>query len=131
MSCDSHIQGIVTKANKLLGLLKKTCPLLQGTEVRRTLYLSIVKSKLSYATEVWFPIHTKVKTKIEIIQRRATNWIRKSKPGVTSYKSNQILFHTILFILTSLITLLKINLHLNTNNDKWTKFIWASIWLSK
>ena len=42
----SHIQGIATKANKLLGLLKRTCPLLQGTKVRRTLYLSIVKSQL-------------------------------------------------------------------------------------
>ena len=30
--------------------------------------------------------HTKLKTKVERIQRRATNWILKSKPGVKPYK---------------------------------------------
>ena len=46
-----YIQGIVTKANKLLGLLKRTCPLLQGTKVRRTLYLFTVKSPLTRSSK--------------------------------------------------------------------------------
>ena len=44
LSWDSHIH--TAKANKLLGLLKRTCPLLTGISVRRSLYLSSVKSQL-------------------------------------------------------------------------------------
>ena len=44
LSWDSHIHTITAKANKLLGLLKRTCSLLTGVSVRRSLYLSLVKS---------------------------------------------------------------------------------------
>ena len=52
LSWDTYINVIVAKSNKLLGLLKRTCPLLTDVKVRRTLYLSLVKSQVSYATEV-------------------------------------------------------------------------------
>ena len=55
LSWDSHVMHIVLKTNRMLGLLKRTCPLITDVEVRRTLYLSLVKSQLSYATEVWSP----------------------------------------------------------------------------
>ena len=38
LSWDTHINVIVAKSNKLLGLLKRTCPLLTDVKVRRTLY---------------------------------------------------------------------------------------------
>ena len=38
-------------ANKLLGLLKRTCPFLTEIQVPHTLYLAIVKSQLCYAGE--------------------------------------------------------------------------------
>ena len=44
LSWDSHIHTITAKANKLLGLLKRTCSLLTGVSVRRSLYMSLVKS---------------------------------------------------------------------------------------
>ena len=75
LSWNPHIQNIVSKANKLLGHLKRTCPLLPDVNVRRTLYLSIVKSQLSYATVVWSPHHIYLKLKTERVQRRATRWI--------------------------------------------------------
>ena len=50
LSWVKHINAIVSKANKLLGLLKRTCPLLLNVAVRRTLYLSLVKSQLCYRT---------------------------------------------------------------------------------
>ena len=55
LSWNSHVMHIVLKTNRILGLLKRTCPLITDVEVRRTLYLSLVKSQLSYATEVWSP----------------------------------------------------------------------------
>ena len=55
LSWELHIQSITAKANKLLGLLKRTRPLLKDVSLRRTLYLSLVKSQLSYATHAWSP----------------------------------------------------------------------------
>ena len=40
---NTHIDTITAKANKMLGLLKRTCPLLTRTKIRRSLYLSLVK----------------------------------------------------------------------------------------
>jgi hypothetical protein len=53
---NTHITQIVNKSNKMLGLLRRTCPLLTDCDVRRTLYLSLVKSQLCYATEVWVTV---------------------------------------------------------------------------
>ena len=57
-----HINAIVSKANKLLGLLKHTCQLLLNVAVRRTLYLSLVKLQLCFGTQVWSPSHTRLAT---------------------------------------------------------------------
>ena len=46
---------IVLKTNRMVGLLKRTCPLITDVEVRRTLSLSLVKSQLSYATDCSLP----------------------------------------------------------------------------
>ena len=87
---ESHIHAIIAKANKLLGLLKRTCPLLTDTKVRRTLCLSLVKSQLCFATEIWSPAHSSLKAKLERVQqdgsKTATRWILKTKLGEISYK---------------------------------------------
>jgi hypothetical protein len=79
LSWDSHIQRISAKANRMLGLLKRTCPLLTQVHVRRTLYLALVKSQVFYASEVWSPHQSNLKIKLEQIQKRATRWILKVK----------------------------------------------------
>ena len=53
LTWNTHIHAITAKANKFLGLLKRACPLLNDVSVRRSLYLALVKSQLSYATQVW------------------------------------------------------------------------------
>ena len=70
----------------MLGLLiiKRTCPLITDIIVRRTLYLSLMKSQLSYATVVWSPASVKLRTILERVQRRATRWILRI--GEMSYK---------------------------------------------
>ena len=80
------IRAITAKANKLLGLLKRTCPLLNDVSARRSLYLALVKSQLFYATQVWSPEKIALKTQIERVQRRATRWILKQCVGVMSYR---------------------------------------------
>ena len=52
LSWDSHVMHTILKTNRMLGLLKRACPLITDVKVRRILYLSLVKSQLSYATDV-------------------------------------------------------------------------------
>ena len=86
LSLDLHVTRIVLKANRMLGLLKRTCPLITNIKVRRTLYLSLVKSQLSYATVVWSPACVELRTILERVQRRATRWILRTRTGEMSYK---------------------------------------------
>ena len=81
---------VTAKANKLLGLLRCTCPLLTDVKVRKSLYLALVKSQMSYATEVWSPSDSTLKRKAGRVQRRATRWILQIKKGELSYKERLI-----------------------------------------
>ncbi len=80
-----HIHDILSKADELLGLLRQTCPLLADSRSRRTLYLPLVMSQLSYASQVWSPCHVAQK-KVDSVQGRATRWIVKARIGDTSHK---------------------------------------------
>ena len=55
-------------------------------KVRRTLYLSLVKSQLTYATVVWSPARVNLRTILQRVQRRATRWILRTRIGEMSYK---------------------------------------------
>ncbi|CAB4026866.1 Hypothetical predicted protein, partial [Paramuricea clavata] len=79
LSWNRHITKLVTKANSTLGLLRRTCPMLTNCDARRTLYLSLVKSQLSYATEIWSPYQSLNKISFEKLQRPATRWILQVK----------------------------------------------------
>jgi hypothetical protein len=76
---NTHILQIVSKANIMLGLLRRTYPLLTVCNIRRILYLSLVKSQLCYAAEVWSPSQYNNKTLLERVQRRATRWILQTR----------------------------------------------------
>ena len=91
LSWDSHIHTITAKANKLLGLLKWTCPLLSSVSVRRSLYLSLIKSQLCYTTQVWSPAYVTLNGKVEQVQRRASRWILCTRKDESSYKERLIL----------------------------------------
>ena len=58
------------------------------TEERRTLYLSLVRPHLGYATQIWAPQSIELIVKLERIQKRATKFILKLPYfSNTSYKS--------------------------------------------
>ena len=92
LSWDSHIHTCTAKANKLLGLLKQTCPLLTGVSVRRSLYLSLLKSQLCYATQVWSLAYV---AKVEQVQRRASRWILRTRRDETLNKERRTLLSTL------------------------------------
>ena len=49
------------------------------------MYLSLVKSQLSYSSQVWSPESATLKKRIEGVQRRASLWILRLKRGDLSY----------------------------------------------
>jgi hypothetical protein len=82
---DSHVIRIRSTANKCLGLLERTCYDLYDTRARRALYLSLVKSQLSYGSQEWSPESATLKKIIEGVQRRASLWILRLKRGDLAY----------------------------------------------
>ena len=61
----------------MLGFLRRAATEITDIKIRRTLYLSIVRSTLGYATQVWSPQSIDLIMRTERIQRRATKFILK------------------------------------------------------
>ena len=55
LSWNSHIDMITAKANRILGLIKRTCKDLKDETTLKTLYCSLVRSNLEYCSAVWCP----------------------------------------------------------------------------
>ena len=65
------------KASKLLGFVRRASRYIQSTQTRPTLYLSIVRCHLGYATQVWSPKSIVLLKRVENVQRRVTKLILK------------------------------------------------------
>ena len=68
-----HIENTTANANKILGLIKRNfwyCT----EEVKKTLYTTIVRPKLEYATAVWDPYYKRDVEKIERVQKLAARF---------------------------------------------------------
>ena len=77
LSWNSHTDMITAKANKMLGLRKRTCKDLKDTATLKTFYCSLVRSNLEYCSVVWSPFTNRNIDKLEKIQCRATKFILK------------------------------------------------------
>ena len=71
----SHVYSIVPKANKILGFVRRSAYLTKNEATRWALYLSLVRSKFSYCSQVWAPQTVGPILHIEQVQRRATKFI--------------------------------------------------------
>ena len=74
------------KANKILGLIKRTCKGLKDVNTLKTLYCALVRSKLEYCTIVWSAFTARNINKLERIQRGATKFILKSDDDYNTRK---------------------------------------------
>ena len=70
-----HIECQCTQANKMLGYIRRSTLEINSTLVRRTLYLTLVRSQSCYASQVWAPQSIISIKRIERIQRWATKFI--------------------------------------------------------
>ena len=71
-----HITNIVSKANQMLGFLRRNCIHLTDTKCRRSLYRALVRAHLCYGSELCAPQSTsKDLLRIESVQRRASKYV--------------------------------------------------------
>ena len=63
----------MAKANRMLGLIKRTCRDFDDRKTLRTLYCALVRSNLEYCFVIWFPYTKKGIEKLEKVQKRAAN----------------------------------------------------------
>ena len=64
-----------SKANKLLGFIKRACKEIRNPRTRRCLFLAIARPHLGYATQIWAPQTIDLIKRVERVQRRASKFI--------------------------------------------------------
>ena len=110
ISWSSHYKTIASKAYKMLGLIRRTFTS-SSVHAKKKLYISLVRSKLTYCSQLWRPQYIQDIVLLENIQRRATKYILNdySSPYHTRLKRLSLLplmytyeLNDILFFIKSL-----------------------------
>ena len=70
-----HCNYLYSRANRNLGLLKRTCSFIKNRAQRRSLYLAMVRSQLEHCSTVWSPSSATSIEKLESLQKRAIKWV--------------------------------------------------------
>ena len=91
LSWSLHYNSISAKAYRQLGLIRRTFSPSISTNVKKLLYLSLVRSQVSYCSQVWRPHFIKDIKLLERIQRRATKYILNDYSS--DYKSRLTALH--------------------------------------
>ena len=71
---DEHIQAAISKANKMLGIIRRAFAFMDK-EIFLHLYKSLVRPHLEYGNSIWCPHLKRQSSAIEKVQRRATKMI--------------------------------------------------------
>ena len=85
LSWTLHVVEVVNKANKVLGLIKRTIGSV-NKEIFSTLYKALVRPILEYASPVWCPYLVKNIVLLEKVQRRASRLALGQRRGEMSYE---------------------------------------------
>ncbi len=75
MKFDEHIDGVVAKANQMLGFCKRNLKH-APSELKELSYYSLVRSLMEYSSAIWDPHLVKHKNSLEAVQRRAARWVK-------------------------------------------------------
>ena len=86
LSWDNHYKYILSNAYKMLGLLRRTFPKVDCVQAKKALYLSLIRSKLTYCSPIWRPHFLKDIQSIENVQRRATKFITNDYSSDYKYR---------------------------------------------
>ena len=75
MTWERHQDNIITKANRQLGMTKRTCHFVKNIAQKRSLYIAIVRILFEHCGEIWGPNVVTTINKFEPIQKKAVKWI--------------------------------------------------------
>ena len=85
LSWSNHYQRISAKAYKYFGLLRRVFKNCQSISAKKLLYITLVRSQLTYGSQLWNPYLIRDIVSLERIQRRATKFILNDY--ISDYKS--------------------------------------------
>lgn len=91
LSWSLHYGKLCQKAYNALHLIKRSLPESAPVTLKKQLYISLVRSFLSYCSQVWKPRYAKDISCLERIQRRSTKYILNDYS--TNYKSRLQTLH--------------------------------------
>ena len=80
-----HVFYLCSKANRMLGLVKRTCNFVKDPNQKRAFYLSLVGSQFNHCSSVWRPNSIALLNKIERVQVKAVKWILSERDTYYSY----------------------------------------------
>ena len=80
---ENHCNKITQKANKTLGLLRRT-PYPCSKEVKSRAYQTLVRPQIEYAAEAWNPYSITTADRLEHIQRAAARFVHHDYRHTTS-----------------------------------------------
>lgn len=75
LSWSAHINQICSKAYRSFHIIKRNIPPISSINLRKQLYLSLVRSHLTYCSQLWRPHLFKDIKNLEKVQRRASKFI--------------------------------------------------------
>jgi hypothetical protein len=70
LSFENHVQRSIDRGHKMLRFVLRNSRSFKSVEVLKTLYFSLVRSGLEYATTAWAPYYIYMKAGLERVQRR-------------------------------------------------------------
>ena len=83
------ISSNMSKANRMLGLIRRVCREITDPDTKKLLYCLLVRLQLGYACELWSPYTSKDKLLLENVQRTATKFIL-NYPRDMSYRDRKL-----------------------------------------
>ena len=75
LNWNEHIDNNASKSHRMPNLLYRTCKEISDTQVKKSLYLSWIRSRLEYPCPVWSPYTKRNIRALEQVQRKATRFI--------------------------------------------------------
>ena len=90
LNWSNHYDHICCKAYRVLSLLRRSFSSTNSISTKKKLYISLVRSQLTYCSQMWKPALIKDIKKLEKLQRRATKFILGYHLSGLDYKDRLI-----------------------------------------
>lgn len=75
LSWSLHLNTVIAKAYQQLGLIRRSFGNMSTTTTKTVLYLTLVRSKLTYCSQLWRPQYIKNIVQLERVQKRASKFM--------------------------------------------------------